>query len=118
MTDKEDMLFYAGYGNVLIMLGLVVMLYSMDILDAPLAFGFWLLTTALILIGLGSVRTESAPHGSGTLIGSGIFFAVISISVLGIFMDIINPGVAFALLILVVGIGVMAMGIRRGKRGR
>ena len=114
MTEKEDMLFFAGYGLVFIMLGLVVLLYSMGLIDPALAFGFWLLTVAMICIGLGAVRTETQPRGSNTLIGGGVFFAVISIGFLGIIMQIINPVTAIAILILVLGVGVVVLGARRG----
>lgn len=115
MADVEDMLFYTGYGFVVIVLGMMVLLFSIGAVDAGLAFGLWLLATSMILIGLGSVRTKSAPHGSSTLIGSGVFFAVISMALLGIILRVINPITALAVLILLVGIGVVALGVRRTK---
>jgi hypothetical protein len=115
MRDTEDVLFYAGYGFVIIVLGMMILLYSVGALDAGRAFGLWLLCTAFILIGLGAVRTESAPHGSRVLIGSGFFFAIISIAILGIILNVINPATAFAILILLLGLGILGLGIRRSR---
>jgi hypothetical protein len=116
MQEKEDMLFYAGYGLVVIMLGMMALLYSINFIDAWTAFGFWLLSTSLILVGLGMVRTESAPHGSRALIGSGLLFTVISIAILGIILEMLSPPTAFALLILIAGLGILAMGLGRSRR--
>lgn len=115
MQDKEDMLFYAGYGLVVIMLGMMAMLYSINFIDGWTAFGFWLLSTSLILVGLGMIRTESAPHGSKALVGSGLLFTVISIAILGIILEILTPVTAFALLILIAGLGILAMGLGRSR---
>jgi hypothetical protein len=115
MADKEDKLFYAGYGFVIIMLGLLVMLFSIGFLDAWTAFGLWLLSLSLVLVGLGNVRTDSAPHGSRAMIGIGLFFTVISIAVLGIILEWFTPLFAFALLIVLIGLGILAMGIKRPK---
>lgn len=115
MSNREDTVFYAGYGLVVIMLGLMVLLFSMGFLSGWHAFGIWLLSTSLILLGLGSVRTEMAPHGSRMLMGSGLFFLVISIAILGIILELITPLTAIALLILVVGIVVVALGVRRSR---
>ncbi|UCE75400.1 MAG: hypothetical protein JSV56_06785 [Methanomassiliicoccales archaeon] len=113
MPDKEDVLFYAGYGFVIVMLGLMILLFSVGFLGGWEAFGIWLLSLSLILIGLGNVRTETAPHGSTTLIGGGLIFAIISIAVLGIITEIVTPLTAFALLILLCGIGIFFFGIKR-----
>ncbi len=115
MRDTEDTLFYAGYAFVIIVLGMMILLYSMNALDAGRAFGIWLLSTSLILIGLGAVRTESAPYGSRMLIGSGFFFAIISIAVLGIILEVINPVSAFAILVLLLGLGILGLGVRRSR---
>ena len=115
MQDKEDTLFYAGYGLVVIMLGMMALLYSINFIDGWTAFGFWLLSTSLILVGLGMVRTPSAPHGSRTLVGAGLLFTVISIAILGIILEILSPVSAFALLILIAGLGILAMGLGRSK---
>ena len=115
MTDKEDKLFYAGYGLVIIMLGVVVMLFSVGAVDGWSALGLWVLTMGLILIGLGNVKTESAPSGSMALMGSGLFLAVISIAILGIILNMINTGVAIAIMILLVGLVLVAFGMRRSK---
>jgi hypothetical protein len=115
MQEKEDVLFYAGYGLVVIMLGMMAMLYSINFIDVWTAFGFWLLSTSLILVGLGMIRTESAPHGSRALIGSGLLFTVISIAILGIILEILSPPTAFALLILIAGLGILAMGLGRSR---
>ena len=115
MPDKEDKLFYAGYGFVIIMLGLMILFYSMGALSGWTAFGLWLLSMSLILVGLGSVRTEAAPYGSRTLIGSGLFFAVISIAILGIILELVSPLTAFAGIILLMGLGVLVLGMRRKK---
>jgi hypothetical protein len=111
MQEKEDTLFYAGYGLVIIMLGMMAFLYSINFIDAWTAFGFWLLSTSLILVGLGMIRTKSAPHGSRALIGSGLLFTVISIAILGIILEILSPVTAFALLILIAGLGILAMAL-------
>jgi hypothetical protein len=115
MADKEDTLFYAGYGFVVIMLGLMIMLVSINFVDPWTAFGLWLLSLSMILIGLGNIRTDSAPKGSGVLIGTGLFFALISIVVLGIILQLFSPLTAFALLILVFGLGILGLGIRRTR---
>ena len=115
MADKGDKLFYAGYGLVVVMLGLMVLLFSIGVVNGWSALGFWLLTISLILIGLGSVRTEAAPRGSKTLMGSGLFFAVVSIAILGIILEMINPLTAIALMILLVGIVVVAFSMMRNK---
>jgi hypothetical protein len=57
------------------------------------------------------IRTESAPHGSRVLIGSGLLFTVISIAILGIILEILSPVTAFALLILIAGLGILAMAL-------
>jgi hypothetical protein len=115
MDDKEDMLFYAGYGLVVIMLGLMIFLFSIGFIDGWVAFGLWLLSTSLTLIGLGSVRTGSAPHGSRVLIGSGLLFTVISIAIMGIIFEMITPITAFAFLILMAGLGILALGVSRSR---
>ncbi len=115
MRVKEDRLFYAGYGLVVIMLGMMALLYSIGFLDGWTAFGFWLLSTSLILVGLGMVRTESSPHGSKALVGFGLLFTVISIAILGIILQVFSPVTAFALLILIAGLGLLGMGLSRGK---
>jgi hypothetical protein len=113
MADKEDTLFYAGYGFVIIMLGLMVMLVSIEFIDPGTAFGLWLLSLSLILIGLGNIRTDSAPRGSSVLVGAGLFFAIISIITLGIILQLFSALTAFALLILVLGLGILGMSLRR-----
>lgn len=113
MTQKEDKVFYSGYGLVVIMLGLMVLLFSSGFLDGWTAFGLWLLSTSLILIGLGAVRTEAAPHGSRALVGSGLFFTVISIAILGIILGMLNPVSALAMLIIIVGLVILGMAAGR-----
>jgi hypothetical protein len=115
MANTEDKLFYAGYGFVVIMLGLLVMLFSIGFLDGWTAFGLWLLSLSLILVGLGNVRTESAPHGSRAMVGIGLFFTIISIAVLGIILQWFTPLTAFALLIVLIGLGILGMSIKRPK---
>ena len=80
MADKGDTVFFAGYGSVIIILGLVIFMYSMSLFDAMFAFGFWLLFTSFVLIGLGTVRTRDAPSGSPILIGAGVFFTLVSVT--------------------------------------
>ena len=115
MAVKEDTIFYAGYGFVIIMLGLMVMLVSIDFLNPWTAFGLWLLSMSMILIGLGNIRTESAPKGSTALVGTGLFFAIISIMVLGIILQLFEPLTAFALLILLLGLGILGLGVKRTR---
>jgi hypothetical protein len=115
MANKGDTVFFAGYGFVIIMLGVVIMLFSLGALDPVVAFGLWLLTTGLILVGLGTVRTDEAPHGSRVMVGGGLFFAIIAIALMGIILEFIPPVTALALLILLAGIGVVVMGLRRGR---
>jgi hypothetical protein len=115
MPVKEDTLFYAGYGFVIIMLGLMILFYSMGAIGGWTAFGLWLLSMSLVLVGLGSVRTETAPSGSRTLIGFGLFFAVISMAILGIILELVSPLAAFAGIILLMGIGILVLGMRRDK---
>ncbi len=115
MEKKEDLVFYAGYGLVVVMLGFMAMLYSIGFVDGWIAAGLWLLSTSLILVGLGSVRTASAPHGSRVLVGSGLLFTVISIAILGIIFDMINPITAFAFLIVMAGLGILALGVSRSR---
>jgi hypothetical protein len=115
MADKEDTLFYAGYGFAGIMLGVLGMLVAINFIEAWIAFGLWLLSLSLILIGLGLVRTESAPSGSSALMGVGLFFAVISVVVLGIILQLFNPAFALGLLILLFSIGLLGLGIKRTR---
>lgn len=115
MAAKEDMLFYAGYGFVFIMLGLMILLFSIGFLDGWTAFGVWLLSMSLVLIGLGSVRTGAAPQGSGMLVGTGLFFTIISIVILGIILEFLNPLTAFAVLILLLGLGILTLGVRKTR---
>ena len=115
MADKEDNLFYAGYGFVIIMLGLMVLLVSIDFLDGWIAFGLWLLSLSLILVGLGNIRTDSAPRGSKALVGTGLFFTIISITVLGIILNLFSIFTAFALLILLFGLGILGLCMKRTK---
>jgi hypothetical protein len=91
------------------------MLVSIEFIEPWTAFGLWLLSLSLILIGLGNIRTDSAPRGSSVLVGSGLFFAIISIVVLGIILQLFEPLTAFALLILVLGLGILGLGIRRTR---
>lgn len=115
MADKEDTLFYAGYGFVIIMLGLMLLLVSIEFIDGWTAFGLWLLSLSMILIGLGNIRTDSAPRGSGALVGLGFFFTIISIMILGIILNLFSIYTAFALLILLFGLGIIGLGIRRTR---
>ncbi|UCE39142.1 MAG: hypothetical protein JSW00_07980 [Thermoplasmata archaeon] len=115
MQEKEDLLFYAGYGLSIVMLGLMSLLYSIGFIDGWAAFGMWLLATSLILVGLGMVRTESAPHGSRALMGFGFLLTIISIAILGIILKMVTPTTAFALLILLAGLGILALGLSRAR---
>jgi hypothetical protein len=115
MADKEDTLFYAGYGFVIIMLGLMILLVSIDFIDGWTAFGLWLLSLSLILLGLGNIRTDSAPRGSRALVGTGLFFTIISIAVLGIILQLLSIFTAIALLILLFGLGILGLGMKRTK---
>ena len=115
MADKGDTVFFAGYGSVIIILGLVLFMYSMNLFDAMYAFGFWLLFTSFVLIGLGTVRTKDAPSGSPVLIGTGVFFTLISVVILGIIAEVLTPLTAFALFILVIGLAVVGLGFMRRK---
>ncbi len=115
MTGNDDKVFYAGYGFVVIMLGLMVLLLSIGFVDGWTAFGLWLLSTSLILVGLGNVRTDTSPSGSKGLVGSGLFFTAISIAILGIILEMITPVTALALMILLLGLGILALGIKRSK---
>jgi hypothetical protein len=113
MAKKEDKVFFAGYGLVIMMIGLVVGLYSTGFFDGGTAFSLWLLFTSFILVGLGSIKTESAPQGSMALVGSGIALLIISVGLLGIFYQIIHPITAIAILIVFIGLAVIGMGMRR-----
>ena len=93
----------------------LIMLFSIGFLDGWTAFGLWLLSLSLILVGLGNVRTESAPHGSRAMVGIGLFFTIISIAVLGIILQWFTPLTAFALLIVLIGLGILGMSIKRPK---
>lgn len=115
MADTEDVLFNIGYGFVVIVLGLMILLFSMGAIDGGMAFGLWLLCTSMIMVGLGSVRTRTAPSGSTTLIGAGLFFAVISMAILGIILEVMNPITALAVIILLMGLAVVAFGMRRAR---
>ena len=115
MAETEDKVFYAGYGFVVIMLGLMVLLISIGFLEVWTAFGIWLLSLSLILVGLGNVRTDSAPHGSRAMIGTGFFFTVISIAVLGIILNWLEPLTAFALLVVLMGVGILGLSMKRTK---
>jgi hypothetical protein len=113
MAEKEDKVFYAGYGFVVIMLGLMVLFYSTGFVGGWTAFGLWLLSTSLILIGLGAVRTEAAPQGSRALVGSGVFFTVISLAILGIILEMLTPVTALAMLIIIMGLVILGMAMGR-----
>jgi hypothetical protein len=113
MAETEDKVFYAGYGFVVIVLGLMILLFSAGILDGWTAFGLWLLSTSLILLGLGNVKTETAPRGSRTLVGSGLFFTVISIAILGIILGVLTPLSALAALILLIGLVILGLAVGR-----
>ncbi len=113
MAETEDKVFYAGYGFVVIVLGLMILLFSVGILDGWTAFGLWLLSTSLILLGLGNVKTETAPRGSRTLVGSGLFFTVISIAILGIILGVLTPLSALAALILLIGLVILGLAVGR-----
>lgn len=115
MADKEDTLFYAGYGFIVIMLGLMLFLVSIEFMDGWTAFGLWLLSLSMILIGLGNIRTDSAPRGSAALVGTGLFFTIISIMVLGIILDLFSIYTALALLVLLFGLGILGLGIKRTR---
>jgi hypothetical protein len=115
MADKGDTVFFAGYGSVIIILGLVIFMYSMELFDAMYGFGFWLLFTSFVLIGLGTVRTRDAPSGSPILIGTGVFFMLVSVVILGIIAEVLTPLTAFALFILVIGLAIVGMGLMRKK---
>lgn len=115
MANKGDTVFFSGYGSVIIILGLVLFMFSMGLFDAMYAFGFWLLFTSFVLIGLGTVKTEEAPSGSPVLIGAGVFFTLVAVVILGIIAEILNPLTAFALFILVIGLAVVGIGFMRRR---
>lgn len=115
MADKGDTVFYAGYGSVIIILALVIFMYSLELFDAMYAFGFWLLFTSFVLIGLGTVRTEDAPFGSPILIGTGVFFTLVAVAILGIIAEVLEPIQAFALFMLVIGLAIVGIGLTRRK---
>jgi hypothetical protein len=115
MAETEDKLFYAGYGFVVIMLGLLVLLFSIGFLDVWTAFGLWLLSLSLILVGLGNVKTDSAPQGSRAMVGTGLLFTAISIAVLGIILNWLTPLTAFALLIVLFGLGIFGLSMKKTK---
>jgi hypothetical protein len=115
MTEMEDKLFYAGYGFVVIMLGLMVLLVSIGFLDVWTAFGIWLLSMSLILVGLGNVKTDSAPHGSRAMVGTGLFFTMISIAVMGIILNWFTPLTAIALLVVLFGVGIVGLGMKKTR---
>jgi len=91
----------------------MVLFYSAGFVGGWTAFGLWLLSTSLILIGLGAVRTEAAPQGSRALVGSGVFFTVISIAILGIILEMLTPGTALAMLIIIMGLVILGMAMGR-----
>ena len=115
MADKGDTVFFSGYGSVIIILGLVLFMYSMELFSAVYAFGFWLLFTSFVLIGLGTVKTEEAPSGSPVLIGTGIFLTLVSVILLGIIAEILNPLTAFAVFVLVIGLAIVGVGFVRKR---
>jgi len=115
MADKGDTVFYAGYGSVIIILGLVLFMYAMELFDAMYAFGFWLLFTSFVLIGLGTVQTKDAPFGSPVLIGVGVFFTLIAGIMLGIIAGFLTPLTAFAVFILVIGLAIVGVGLLRRR---
>jgi hypothetical protein len=73
------------------------------------------LFTSFVLIGLGTVQTKDAPFGSPILIGTGVFFTLVSVVILGIIAEVLTPLTAFALFILVIGLVIVGMGLMRRK---
>lgn len=116
MAENEEIVFFAGYGLVILMIGLMIGLFSMGFFDAWLAFTLWLLFTSFILVGLGGVKTENAPQGSMALAGTGIVFLIISIGFLGAIFNILHPFTSIAILIFFIGLAIIWTGIRKARK--
>ncbi len=115
--EKSDLMYYTAYILLFILLGVWLLIWAIDMIRLDEMFLLWLLSAGIMMIALGTVKTEEAPGGSTLLIGAGMLLSIFMLMFLAIMSNIIGGWVGAALGIIVIGIAglvVLLMTIKRG----
>ena len=111
---RNDIVYYAGYLILFIMLGVWMLAWAMGSIGLGEAFMLWLLSGGVLLIAIGGSNI-SGMAASNFQLATGLVLAVFILIMLGVTSDIIGGLVGAALGIILIGIiGLMLLfrGIR------
>ena len=89
MTYSSDKLFNLAWGLVGVMVGISILLWAMDVVEAKVAIAIWILSVGLILFGLGFVKTDKAERGSLPMMAFGGFVVAVASGIFGVVLDLI-----------------------------
>jgi hypothetical protein len=110
---KADKIFYASWGLVLIMAGICAIIglsLQWDILSIVL---LWLISVGIILIVAGVITLSSDRKTAILQMLAGVLCSTITLGILAIYLQVLDVYVTFALIIIIVGVSVIAIGISR-----
>ena len=115
MTYSSDKLFNLVWGLVGVMVGISILLWAMDVVEAKVAIAIWILSVGLILFGLGFVKTDKAERGSLPMMSFGGFVVAVASGIFGVVLDLIPISASVGIIIIVISLVVVFTGTVRSK---
>lgn len=113
--EKSDVLYYIAWGSVIIMLGVFALLASLNVFQPIQAFLFWVLTTGIIALLIGFVKTREAPKGSLHLIGFGLLLVILSASIMVVGGFGLPFSAGLAIIVIFAGLGIVGYALLSRK---
>jgi len=110
---KADKIFYATWGLVIIMAGICAIIGLRLQLDLWSIVMVWLICVGIILIAAGFVTLSSDRKTAILQILVGELCMTITLGVLAIYLHVLDIYLTFALISIIVGVSVIAVGMSR-----
>lgn len=110
---RSDKIFYAIWGLVIIMAGVCAIVglgFQWDFLSTLM---LWLVIVGVILIIVGIITASTDINTAITQIIAGDLLTTITLGILVIHLHLLDLYITFALIIIIIGVSVIAIGMSR-----
>lgn len=113
---KADLIFYLAYIVLFILFGIWLLVWAIGLLPGfAEMFLFWLLSTGILLIILGCIKTKRKTRGMNLKVTSGLILSIITLVLLALMYDMLNVWIGVAVAVILIGfvsLGIFLSGVR------
>jgi len=114
---KSDIGFYVGWILVIILAGIWLLVWALEMMGLGDALLMWLLSAGVLIVAIGAIGTSESHSASTFQIGGGLVLSIFALILLGVTSDIVGGMVGAAIGIILIGIVGLLMLLRNIRQG-